>query len=176
MIEVTGDIWNYLNFADAICITTNGYVTKSYPRRAVMGRGTASQAKDRFRGIDTWLGNQITNHGNIVQICGQSGKTQIVSFPVKPSCIEKFNPRKDKVVSHVKNVYREGEMVPGFHAVAELKIIEQSVAQLTQLANSFPFELVVLPRPGCGAGELSWEQVQPIMERLDDRFFVINLK
>ena len=58
---------------------------------------------------------------------------------------------------------------------ASLEIIETSAYQLVDLANNNPWNTIVLPRPGCGAGELSWEQVEPVVANiLDDRFKIIT--
>ena len=57
----------------------------------------------------------------------------------------------------------------------DIEIIKQSAYQLVELADSNPWNTIVLPRPGCGAGELSWEQVEPVLANiLDDRFKVIT--
>jgi len=31
---------------------------------------------------------------------------------------------------------------------------------------------IFLPRPGCGAGELEWKDVKPLLEVLPDKYFV----
>ena len=46
MKEVTGNIWDYP--ADIVCITTNGSTTRN--GSAVMGKGIALQAKERYPG------------------------------------------------------------------------------------------------------------------------------
>ena len=41
--------------------------------------------------------------------------------------------------------------------------------------DAYGWETVVLPRLGCGLGQLRWDDVKPILERyLDDRFIVLT--
>lgn len=169
MIEKTKDIWQLFGDADAICITTNGFVTRD--GRCVMGRGTAWQAKEKFPGIDKLLGKLIRQNGNKVQIVLRTGTTDIVAFPVKPEKGRYPCP----VVTHMQGRFKVGQMVPGWAMKADLAIIERSARELRQLADRMSWKRVVLPRPGCGAGELSWEEVKPVLERhLDQRFIIVR--
>ncbi len=57
----------------------------------------------------------------------------------------------------------------------ELKIIEQSCRELVELCNYKKWQKVIVPRPGCGLGGLSWQDVRPILEKhFDERFWVIS--
>jgi len=78
MIELTGDIWNYSGKA-VIALTTNGSLTKD--GRAVLGRGCARQAGERFPSLAVQLGVLIGIHGNHVQML----ENGLVSFPVEES-------------------------------------------------------------------------------------------
>jgi hypothetical protein len=82
MKEISGDAYSVLilNFADAICITTNGVVKKN--GRSVMGAGCALSAKNKFKDIDLKLGNLIKENGHIVQVIIWEPKP-IISFPTK---------------------------------------------------------------------------------------------
>jgi len=58
-----------------------------------------------------------------------------------------------------------------------LKLIEQSAEQLLGLTQAFNLTNVLLPRPGCGAGQLSWDVVRPMLHGiLDDRFTAVTFK
>ena len=59
-----GDLWTYS--ADWRVITTNGFVKSN--GEAVMGRGTAWQAKSRYPELATRFGEFLNNHGNHVGI------------------------------------------------------------------------------------------------------------
>ena len=57
---------------------------------------------------------------------------------------------------------------------ADLALIEQSCQQLINHVNRDSVD-VVIPRPGCGNGQLNWNDVKPILDKyLDDRFKVIT--
>ena len=146
MKEVHGDLWDAK--ADIIVITTNGATRKD--GAAVMGRGVALQAKNRYSGIEHILGELIRQNGNhVIMITGNIPK--IISFPVKHHWREK----------------------------ADLKLISQSAIELALLVDRLSgvagLHTVALPRPGCGNGRLRWEDVRSIIRPiLDDRFTVYN--
>jgi hypothetical protein len=170
MIEIIGNLWE--QEANAICITTNGFVKKD--GRAVMGRGCAKEALDRYPGIDKKLGVKLLKHkfNNIPHLLLEEPKWDIVSFPVKPkSAVFDGN----NAVSHLFGNFKIGDFVPGWACKADLELIKKSAELLVKRANYYNYQKVILPRPGCGAGELKWEDVKPILkEILDDRFYVIT--
>jgi hypothetical protein len=57
---------------------------------------------------------------------------------------------------------------------ADLELIELSGMELCDLADARGWNHVVLPRPGCGNGRLSWAVVKPVLYMLDDRFEVVE--
>lgn len=79
MKEIHGELWShYAKPNTTVLITTNGIVTKD--GRAVMGRGCALEAKNRFPGIDVELGRKIAQDGNVMHALDGG---LIYSFPVK---------------------------------------------------------------------------------------------
>lgn len=52
-----------------------------------------------------------------------------------------------------------------------LQIIQRSVQELIALVGAAK---TLLPRPGCGPGELTWEQVSPLLASLPDNIIVIQ--
>ncbi len=141
MREVVGDLWQHHAAGAVVAITTHGAVGRS--GRSSMQRGCARQARDRFPGIDTILGELVRSRGNHVHPLGE----RLVSFPVE------------------HDPYR----------TPELELIERSCRELVALADMQGWQRVVVPRPGCGGGGLSWRDVRPLLARhFDDRFTVIS--
>jgi len=167
MREKTQDLWE----ARIIVITTNGFVKAN--GECVMGRGCAYQAKRRYPKLPFQLGNYIRKYGNRVFNLGiQTDGKRVISFPVKPEAV-KFDG--SNAVRHMRFRFRVGDIVPGWAAIADPSIIEESCKQLLTLADKLNLEEVFLPRPGCGAGELPWATVKPILEKyLDDRFVIVH--
>jgi len=149
MNEIVADMFSekVVKLADAICLTTNGFVKKN--GCCVMGAGNAKQARDKFDGIDKSLGGLIKEKGNIVQIIWKLENTFILSFPVKHNWWEK----------------------------ADINLLESSAKQLVKLTDEMGWQKVILPRPGCHNGKLKWlSEVKPILRKyLDNRFYIINL-
>lgn len=137
MIEVVEDLWN---IGTVKVITTNGYVTKN--TKAVMGRGCALEAKQKFPGIDETLGRMIHNFGNKCHIINLN--PIIVSFPTKHNWWEK----------------------------SDYTLIQNSALSLHSLADAMGWDFIAMPRPGCGNGGLSWNKVKPVIDFLDNRFYV----
>ena len=174
---VVSNVWNVLGKFEAICITTNGFVTRD--GRAVMGRGVAKQAKDKFKKIDYILGKLIRKNGNVVQkivpIATKPTRTVLVAFPVKPA-YGKCNRKKDNIVSHVAYKYNPGDKVPGFHMKADLNLIEKSLKQLVKLADNEGWKKIALVMPGVGNGGLDRNEVEKLLDKhLDNRFYVFVL-
>lgn len=145
--QLGGDFWSEI--ADAYVITTNGTVNSQ--GRCVMGRGIALQAKNRFPGIDLQLGRLIKHWGNRVHYLGPWTRADgvshnIFSFPVKHAWNEK----------------------------ADLELIKKSAEVLAEEAPTWMYKIVMV-RPGCGNGGLSWDDVKPaITPFLNQRFIVIE--
>lgn len=170
MREIRGDLFRQK--CDAICITTNGYVNKQ--GNAVMGRGCAYQASKLWPDIPRKLGNRLKEYGNKTRLIWRTEDYRVIAFPVKPAFVVCAS-NSANVVGHMKHSFRKGQNVPGCFAVAETDIIVQSAKQLVVLANTYKLKSVVLPRPGCGAGELEYSDIRDkIKNILDDRFLIIT--
>jgi len=91
MIEAFGNIWDHIDEYDAIVITTNGFVKNN--GEAVMGRGIALEAKERYPELPRWLGTALTIKGNRLHrftVRRDNGTIfYIITMPVKPQ----FGPR-----------------------------------------------------------------------------------
>ena len=147
MIESTGNIWNGLEDpqVDAICVTTNGVLKRN--GALVMGAGIALQARQMFPGIDAIAGPLVELRGNVVHPLWTANGTRIVSFPTKNNWLDQ----------------------------SSISLILRSAGQLVELADNNHWGRVLLTRPGCGNGGLSWVVVRKVIEPLlDDRFVVVT--
>lgn len=84
MREVSGDLWKYP--ADIRIITTNGTVKSNGD--AVLGRGCARQAVERYPQLPHVLGKSIRERGNHVRYFP---KYDLIAFPVKHAWFQAAN-------------------------------------------------------------------------------------
>jgi len=113
--------------------------------RAVIGRGCAREAVIQYPIIERWLGSSIRKYGNHVVDLGIHDGKQLFSFPVKHNWWEK----------------------------ADIELIKRSALELTDRISFW--HKVLLPRPGCGNGHLSWDEVKPAIESiLPDNVWVVS--
>ena len=166
-----GDIIEKLGTKCFICVTTNGFVKSD--GKAVMGKGIAKQISDKLPNISYKLGQLIKKNGNIVQPIGKHKDTIILSFPVKPiSAVYDGS----NVVEHMKDRFQIGDTVPGWACKADVEIIIKSTMQLKKITEKYD-RIVYLPKPGCGAGELDFKDIQPILEgNLNSNVFISDFK
>lgn len=163
---------NMVNMSrDALVITTNGFVKKdgSY----VMGRGIAKQIANMFPRVPKILGEQILRHGNKVHHLTES--QTLISFPVKAT--SEIYDGTNAVAHMVKNL-KLGDKVPGWACKARIDIIEKSLQEIVELADNNPhWKRILIPKVGCGAGELDFKVIKPLMEQyLDDRFICCDFR
>ena len=149
--RVIGNIWDYYKPGYRVFITTNGTVKQG--GAAVMGLGNAKEAKDRWPAIPLYLGNLLLQwytkmHTDIPPIMWLK-EYNIGIFPSK------------------KQWYLKGD----------LSLIERSAKDLREMADEQKWtEKIVLPWPGCGAGGLKKQDVEPILKKyFDDRFILVEL-
>lgn len=132
--------------AQARIITTNGFIKKN--GECVMGRGCAQEAKTKWPDLPLMLGQAIQGNGNeAFWFPIPSEHEPLITFPVKHKWFEK----------------------------ADLDLIRKSATKIAGMTALKRLKVIVLPRPGCGNGQLLWEDVKPVLEPiLDDRFHVIT--
>ncbi len=175
MNEMKGDLWNHVGHADAIGITTNGTVKKD--GAAVMGKGIAKQALDRFPGIDRRLAAYLTQYGNRPAKLTEQDGTWICSFPTKagPTMVHSREEANTVVVEHMRDRFRYPAEVPGWAMRSDLLLIEQSARHLVEMADKFGWKSIIIPAPGSGNGELAYADVRAVLAPiLDDRFTIIT--
>lgn len=135
---------------EAAVITTNGMVNKN--GCAIMGKGQALEAANRYPGLSSKLGWYLQVYGNRAFYMGKyrdSGHLiSLLTFPTKYH-------------------YRDN---------SNLTLIKASARQVKRITDKFELNKVYLPPVGCGLGRLDYErQVRPVIQEYldDDRFIVV---
>lgn len=151
MREIMGNLFDYAGPGSVLVIPTNGNVT-AYGK-AVMGKGVALQAKQRWPKLPGDLGKALKRDGNRIAHFGyqsENGFERVIIFPTKENWPEN----------------------------STLSLIEKNTIALANYFAELKNDLTCyLPRLGCGAGGLQWEVVKPILSYwLDDRFVVVSLE
>ena len=144
MNEIKGNIFQYIEKADAVCVTTNGIIKKD--GSLVMGKGIAQAFAKRYPKLPFILGGHVNRYGNR-PFRVKEGDIYIVSFPTK-------HDWRDK---------------------SDIELIRKSASELVSMADKFGWHKIILPRPGCGYGQLNWGAVKGIIDPiLDERFYIIS--
>jgi hypothetical protein len=162
---IKADIVKLWNQGHWVCVTTNGFVKRN--GCAVMGRGNALAMAQVVPQLPELLGMHISRKGNHVGVIYD----RIIAFPVKPS-----QGDYSMVLDRVRDLYRPGQIIPGFHCKASLELIKRSAEELVQLKKAGDIPIIYLPVPGVGNGELDFESVKPILEFLSSHGIVIVKK
>lgn len=179
MKETTGNLWDYLGKADAVCVTTNGTIKQD--GAAVMGKGIAKQAVDRYPGIDRTLAAALQQYkiNRPFKLVKDPTGTWVVSYPTKSEgmLIQTRAQAEQYVVEHMRHRFKYPAQVPGWALKSDLELIKQSARLLMEMADKFRWNNVVIPAPGSGAGELMWAETREHLKTiLDDRFTIITYR
>lgn len=146
MIERGGDLWDFHAIGAWVAITTNGIVRQD--GTAVMGRGVAYEAAQRYPWLARSFGLRLRDGGNHVHAFWD---IRLFTFPVKAH----WRDRADL----------------GLIEQSASELVD-FVADLERFRGP---QRVYLVRPGCGNGGLRWAEVQPrLAPILDDRFIVVE--
>lgn len=115
----------------------------------VMKRGLSYQAKKLFGKLSIALGNLINQHGNHVYLFERQ---RLITFPTKHSWRDPYS---------------------------DLKLIETSCKELGLVLKQFPNLKIAMPKVGCGAGKLEWDDVAYTINEIfgslsEDRFCIVD--
>lgn len=137
MKEIIGDYWGLVRSEkpDAIVCTTNMIVKQDGD--LVMGAGVAKAFKKRWPGLPREWGTRITEgrHNNGFMIDKSPFEPWLVAFPTKRDWRNK----------------------------SDLLLITQSARILMCVTRAMGWSKVLMTRPGCGNGGLSWPVVRKIL-------------
>lgn len=176
MIEQRTDIFNFVGEVDAVCFTSNASLNRN--GEAAMGAGVAKAFAQKYPFLPKVFGKALKAAGdqgenvmNFPMILGVDRGTKIMSFPTKPG--------DTVVVTHTQLIDRYasreavGKKFPGWKFKSSAALIGDSAAVLKSLADNQGWKRVVIPKPGCRNGELSWDVVKTVLEPLLDNRFII---
>ncbi len=147
--EVDTDIWSFKN--DVKVITTNGNVKKdknTLGYRAVMGKGLALQAAQKFSNLPMLLSDNIMYYGK--NKCFYFPQYKIITFPTKYNFWEK----------------------------SDYNLIRDSMEELYKICCENDIHKVIFPHVGCSNGGLDWQIVKnkivDILEQLNIEFIIVR--
>lgn len=147
MRYMTGDIWQLASDLDGwVVVPTNTQVRKD--GAAVMGKGMAKDASDKFSGLSESLGRHIQRFGDTIYV-----SRPIICLPTKRDW------RHPSRMEYIEKGCRE-------------------IVELSRILNSVQHtQPILLPKLGCGLGGLNWErQVRPVVDAIleSDRFVLVT--
>lgn len=96
---------------------------------------------------------------------------RIVTFPTRPVLGRREN---GNVLDRYSEGYEEGAFVPGWALKAQLDVIESSLRYLVSMHDTYNWDQVYLPRPGCGRGGLQLRDIMPLISKVSDWLYVID--
>src|SRR5690606_30275666 len=149
MIEKFGNMWVYLDEykdqIDAICCTTNKVVKKN--GELVMGAGIAKDFANEYSWLPKYFGQRLLNgnHVNGFMTVLLKSKLHLIALPTKEH----------------------------WQDDSSISLITDSINTLKLVTTVMGWKRVILPRPGCKNGGLSWnDEIKPLCETIlnDDRF------
>lgn len=149
---VRGNLWDSPD--DLILVTTNSYIRND--GALVMGRGAALELKNRFSGIDHELGWLVSKYGERSNLGIRYGLilAGIINW------------------SSYSRLYGIFQVKYHFKDKANLELIDYSTKYLVNWCESWPNMKVSMNFPGIGYGQLSREEVLPIISILSDNVTV----
>jgi hypothetical protein len=140
---IKGNIWDYHRygptdkpFSEACAVVVTTNDVIKKDGRAVMGAGIALQAAQRFPDLPLLLADGLKKYGNQLLYYPN---WNLFTFPTKYD----------------------------WKMPSDLALIERSAIQLASflLQEDYAYLRVIMTKPGCGHGKLSWAQVEPILNR-----------
>ena len=142
-----GNLWEFMDQADFICITTNATVTSQ--GKLVMGAGIAKQACKKMKGLDEDFGSQIRYKKDL--------RYKLL-----------FSEKYPKMIAfQVKFFYADD---------ARYDLIDEATFELEAVAKANPDKIYYLNYPGVGCGNLLKADIEPIINCLPDNVHVWELK
>lgn len=173
MIETFGeDIFDQIQYADAICIATNCSIINKYQNP--MGGGVAGAAKKRWPNIDEKYGELLRVVGHVPCILGYVDEhSNLLEFDSDDWYDGIYNYE-----SIDDNAFCAIVAYPTMHSInypASLDLVIRSAKLLKEMADYRNWQSIYLVSPGTGIGGLDVDVVHGELRNiLDDRFMVMQ--
>lgn len=139
MREIMDDFWTVQKYYDGICCTTNSVVKAD--GRLVMGKGIAYDFAKYYPKLTSIWGTQVKRMGiEPLILCSPIGHERYAIY------FQTKHHWKDR---------------------SSFSLIVRSMTKLGEMIERLSLKNVLMPRPGCSNGGLSWEHVR---DELGDTF------
>lgn len=172
MLETNGlDIFDQIEIADAICITTNCSIYEFCGKKINPMGALAGAAAKIWENIPYIYADLLLKSGAVPVILGyiEKNNKNLIEYNKEHN---NFNDISDK------NKYTALVAFPTMYEIgiaADLKLIERGAGLLYEMADRLNFNKVYLAAPGIGVGGLNYSVVSKVLEKyLDDRFTVMR--
>lgn len=160
MININGNIFDYINTNCIICIPTNGIVKND--GHAVMGAGLALSFKNKYNDLPRRLGSYLLKFNKNKPYILAGIKNNNYFIPKE----NEFNDCSLIVSFPTKNNYKDN---------SSLELIKNSCIVLDKIVNKYNIEKVYLPKVGCGLGNLNYKDVENLLSKyFDNRYYIVN--
>jgi hypothetical protein len=160
MIELKGNIFNFIKDGNSVCIPTNGIVKSD--NNAVMGAGLALAFANKYNDLPKRLGGFLSKYKENKPYILGAIKNNLFFIP-KP---EDFNNSCLIFSFPTKNNFKDN---------SDLFLIEKSCIGLVNYCNKFNLNNIYMAKPGVGLGNLNYVDVKKILNKyLDNRFIVLD--
>jgi len=149
MIDIEGNVWEVANQNDAIVIPTN--IGWNAQGKAVMGKGLAGQAAQRFPTLRSIYGPHCQVYGIKTPLLyhkfpSPSGDQYLILFPTKP--------------------FNENAPFLSWKSPADISLVKKSLQQLATLKPPHVNGKIYVPFVGCGLGGLQRKVVGELMDQI----------
>ena len=144
MKEIKGNILKTINDYDLICFTANSNIKKD--GSLVMGRGNALSFKKKFKNIDRFFGEKVTNRELFgLKVLKGTKDVKIGAFQTKINWNEN----------------------------STYEILEYSIEKLLDYKKAFPEEKIAICYPGVENGKLDKDTVKEMFTDIDVDLFYL---
>lgn len=187
MIEKIGNIWDM--YKGMASYTIHGNASGQPSSVAASGTSGTSYMQQSIQYPVVWTiedpgnnkrnivlcttNNTRNNKGHLIMGAG-TAKTALSYVPELAETMGKLTNESADYFLRVFPLYGIGclQTKRNWRDPSDILLVKESIIRLYMMAEIFPETSFHLPRPGCGNGNLVWDQVFPICKILPDNCYV----